>query len=132
MADLSDIIIPHPEFCNLETRLSDLKYILSKYNYEELVIVDLNKHPIGFVNKEAVSDEALKFSPNPFNIKAENLMNMVSVSASSNLNAEECLKLMNHHHLSAIPVIDDSGKCIGVVHEFDLKNKITHLSPILS
>ncbi len=126
MGELNEIIVYHPEFCTLETSVSDLKYILSKYNYDELVIVDLDHHPLGIVTKEAISDEALMSTTKPFNfnINAQKIMQTVSATAPSDISPEECLKIMQKNHLTAIPVVNQIGQCIGVVREFDLENKI--------
>ena len=126
MNQVSEVMIQHPEFCNTETRVPDIKYIIKKYNYDEIVIVDNKHYPIGIVKAQAVSDDAMKNILHPFDVKAEKLMNRVSVTVKKDASLSECLQLMERNHMTVLPVIDNEGHCLGVVKKEDLLSEKRH------
>jgi predicted transcriptional regulator len=123
---VSEVMKRHEEFCNIETRAPELLYIFKKYNYDDVVIVDLDHHPIGIVNKETVSDEALKDILHPFNLKAEKLMSSVKMTLGMELSIDESLKIMEKNNLNIAPVVDNHGQCLGVVKKEDLIKQSIH------
>ena len=126
MGQVKEIMKVHSEFCNIETRVPDIKYIIKKYNFEEIVIVDSDRHPLGIVKADSVSDEAMKNIVHPFDGKAGNLMKSISITVSINEQLEECLNLMEVKHLSVIPVTDEEGHCVGIVKKEDLIKHSIH------
>ena len=126
MGQVNEIMISHPEFCNTETRVPDMKYIMKKYNFDDIIIVNSKQFPIGIVNSKSISDEAMKNIIHPFDVKAENVMNRISVTISKNLSDLDSLKLMEANHLLILPVIDNDGHCLGLVNKDDLLKKIRH------
>jgi CBS domain-containing protein len=126
MSQVSEVMKTHLEFCNPETRVPDLKYILKKYDYDEVVIEDANSHPLGIVKGETVSDEALKNTLHPFDVRAGNLMLSIPVNVRKDASVEECLKLMDSNQLTVMPVVDEQGHCLGVVKKNDLITTLRH------
>ena len=124
VCQVSEVMKAHPEFCNLETRVPDLLYILKKYNYDEIVVVDSDRHPLGIVQVESVSDRAMKNTLHPFDVKAGKLMKSISATVKQDASFRECLKVMENNHLNIVPVVDDEGHCLGLVKKEDLTRKI--------
>ena len=124
MGQVNEIMIRHPEICNAETRVPDMKYIMKKYNFDEIIIVNSKQFPIGIVNSKSISDEAMKNILHPFDVKAENVMNRIAVTVSKNSSDLDGLKLMEENHLSILPVIDNDGHCLGLVKKDDLLKEI--------
>lgn len=123
MTQVSEVMIQHPEFCNLETRVPDLLYIFKKYNYDEIVIVDSESHPLGIVKMADVSDDALKTALHSFDVKAREVMMKTAAPVVKSESLEQCLKLMENNHVSLLPVVDEKGHCLGVVKKEDLTAK---------
>lgn len=117
---VNEVMKQHSEFCNLETRVPDLKYIFKKYNYDEVVIVDDERHPLGIVKSDSLTDDALKNILHPFDIKAQKIMIKIPISVKNTATVEDCLKLMKENHISLLPVTDDFGHTLGIVKEGDL------------
>lgn len=124
MRQVSEVMKEHPEFCNPETRVPDIKYILKKYNYDEIVIVDFDRHPVGIVNERDVSDEAMKKRIHPFDVNAGELMTSISATVKKNTSLEDCLQLMEEKHVASIPVTDEEGHYLGVVKKEEIINYV--------
>lgn len=114
----------HPEFCNTETRISDLMYILKKYNYHEVYILDSENRPIGVINERDINNEILAKSLHPFDVKAKDLMTNISTVVSQNSTLAECQLLMEANHLTVLPVVDEKGHYLGVVNKKDFFSDI--------
>jgi len=110
------------EFCVPETRTSDMLYLMKKYNYDDLLVVDnmLEKHLVGVVHAESISDESLKNVLHPFNLSAKNCMKLIPATVTASSSVTECISLMEKNHMGLLPVVDDLGLCIGVVVKQDL------------
>ncbi len=122
MNQVEEVMRRNVEFCVPETRTSDMLYIMKKYNYDDLLVVDnlKEKHLIGVVHKETISDEALKYAPRPFNLSAKNCMQKIPATVFKDSTIEECLNLMEKNHMGLLPVVDDWGLCVGVVVKQDI------------
>jgi CBS domain-containing protein len=110
------------EFCVPETRAPDMRYLMKRYNYDDLLVVDnMNeKHLVGVVHQRAISDEILKNVLHPFDVMAKNCMEKMNTTVLKTSSAEECLDLMEKTHMSLIPVVDAEGHCLGIVKKDDL------------
>jgi CBS domain-containing protein len=122
MKQVSEVMKTHLEFCNPETRVPDLKYIFKKYNYDEIVIVGSDRHPLGIVTEKDVSDEELENISHPFDVKAGKIMTSIPAMIKSIATTDECLKMMESNQLRVLPVVDENGQCLGVVRREDLPN----------
>ncbi|MGZ3788785.1 MAG: CBS domain-containing protein [Bacteriovorax sp.] len=119
---VGDVMKKHLEFCVPETRTPDMKYLMSKYDYDDLLVVNNlhDLHPLGVVHKEAISDETLKDVVHPFNVSAKNCMEAISTTVTRDSSVDECLRLMEANHISLIPVVDSEGHCTGIVNKSDI------------
>lgn len=110
------------EFCTPETVTPDIKYLMKRYDYDDLLVVDNMRdlHLVGVVHSHDVSDEALKDEVHPFELRAKYFMDDAPPTVDRNATIEDCLKMMDEGHLSLLPVVDEQGKCCGVVKKNDL------------
>lgn len=122
MSKAGEVMRKNVEFCVPETRASDMKYLMKRYNYDDLLVVDnMNElHLIGVVHGNALSDDSLKDVLHPFDVKAKSRMEKIPAIVSRNTSIEECLELMERNHMSLLPVIDTDGHCCGIVKREDL------------
>lgn len=110
------------EVCTVDTVTPDVKYLLKRYDYDDLLVVDnmRDRHFVGVIHSEDVSDEALKNEVHPFELKAKKFMDAAPVSVDRKATVQECLTLMKQSRLRTLPVIDESGQCLGVIKKNDL------------
>jgi CBS-domain-containing membrane protein len=66
-------------------------------------------------------------------LKATDIMTKDVITAKNETTIEELARLLIHHKISGVPVIDDDNKLIGIVTENDLikKNKRFHIPTIV-
>lgn len=110
----------NPEFCTLETRVPDIKYLMKKYDYNEMAVVNSEHVPVGVISLEAVSDEALEEYVHPINLKAAERMKPIAAVVRKETSLEDCLKIMESNHMTTIPVVDNEGRYCGIINKADI------------
>ena len=114
----------HQEFCNKETKVGELLYILKKYNFEEIYILNSDHKPIGIIHKDDIHLEELAKLNDPFDVNAEKLMKPISLVIKKDSTLLECQNLMEKNRLEVLPVVDENGQYLGVVKKRDLLKEI--------
>jgi len=54
--------------------------------------------------------------------KASEIMTTPVVTTRPDVRLTDVIKLLLRHHISGVPVVDDAGKMIGIVTEYDIMN----------
>jgi CBS domain-containing protein len=121
MTQVSDVMAKDQVYCTSDTRIAEIKHLMKKYNYEEIVVVDtvVGKHPIGVIHEEDVTSDEVEHSALPSDISAKECMVSVS-SVQENSSVEECLLAMEESHKSRLPVVNQAGQFVGVVSLNDI------------
>ncbi len=119
---VNEIMNHDPMFCTPETRIAEIKHLLKKYDYEEILVVDneKEKHPIGFVSMDDVSAPSIEESAIPSDMSAIECMRGMPAVIYENSTFEECLNVMRANHMNRIPVVDLNGHISGMVEKADL------------
>lgn len=120
MTRVSEVMHANPEFCTLETRVPDIKYLMKKYDYHEMAVVNGEHVPVGVITAEAVSDEALEDYVHPFNLSAAERMLPINVVVKKETPLEDCLAMMESNHVSSLPVVDGEGHYCGIIRKSDI------------
>lgn len=108
------------EFCTLDTHVPEIKDLMQKYDYKEVVVLNAEHVPVGVVTMDAVSDEALEEYDFPFSLTAAERMKPIEVVVTKDTSTEECLKLMEANYRTILPVVDDQGLYCGIVKKSDI------------
>ncbi len=110
------------EVCTTETVTPDVKYLMKRYEYDDLLVVDnmRDKHIVGVIHAEDVSDEALRAEVHPFELRARHFMDPPPPNVNRKDSITDCLKLMEESRLRVLPVMDETGRCLGIVKKSDL------------
>lgn len=123
MNRVGEVMHENPEFCTLETRVPDIKYLMKKYDYKEMAVVNTEHVPVGVVSVESLLDEALEDYIHPFDVKAAERMKPISAVVTKETSLEDCLKIMDSNHLSSLPVVDNEGHYCGIIKKSDISKK---------
>lgn len=122
MHSINEIMRHEPMYCTPETRIAEIKHLLKKYDFEEILVVDneKEKHPIGFISMEDVSGPAIEESAIPSDMSAIECMRSMPAVICENSSFEECLSVMRANHMNRIPVVDLNGHIAGMVEREEL------------
>lgn len=128
MNHVNEIMIKDPIMCTHDTRIAQIKYLMQKYNYSEIFVIDSdeNKKPIGIIHEDDLEAKTVEECDLPSDIKAEECMKSIPAVVNEFSTVDECLKIMDMNHMDRIPVIDGSCHCIGLVDKHEVLRKVPH------
>lgn len=112
-----DVMLNDSTLCTPLTSIDNIQRIMKEHGRNEVLIVDTmeEKHLVGLINGDTISKVSHEKSVLPSQLNAEQCMTPVLATVGQNASVDECLQIMEDHHLSRIPVVDDRGHWCGVV-----------------
>ena len=120
--ELTKIMNHEPIFCTQDTRIAEIKYLLKKYDCDELIVLDseIDKHPIGLISLTDMNTDDVEDSEIPSDVSASECMRVIPAVVGINSTLDECMNVMRANHLERIPVVDMNGHMNGVLERNEL------------
>ena len=120
--ELTKIMNHEPVYCTQDTRIAEVKYLLKKYNCDELIVLDSveGKHPVGLVSLMDMDTNDIEESDIPSDVSAIECMRTIPAVVGVNSTLDECMNIMRANHLERIPVVDMNGHMNGVLERDEL------------
>jgi CBS domain-containing protein len=76
--------------------------------------------PVGIITDRDITLRTLANGRNPLDMTAGDVMTIHPVTLTSDVSIETCCRVMENRSVRRIIVIDDAGKCIGIVAQADI------------
>lgn len=121
---VTDFMNRDPLYVAGTTRIAEIKYLLSKYDLNELLVVDESKHPIGLVALTDVETDEIDAKNIPSDMSAIECMRPIPSVVMNNSTLEESLNIMRLNHMDNIVVVDGNGKLKGTINQDVIKKII--------
>lgn len=121
--------ISRPISVTLDTRLSEIRHILKKYDINELVVLDSpdGHKPLGIIKAQNTEFEGeIEIGDKPYDESAKDLMVKVNAVVMPHASVEECLNIMRQHDIEIIPVVDSEGEFVGTINKNNIIHRILH------
>jgi CBS domain-containing protein len=129
-----ELMTRNPACCTPETPLAEVARMMMRSDCGEIPIVDSREsmRPIGVITDRDIAIRTVAEGRNPLEMKASDCMTQPCVTVSENASIMDCIYLIEEHQIRRIPVIDERGKCCGIVAQADVARKIDeHAAEIL-
>jgi len=121
MAKLArDVMTTNPACCRPETPLDRVAQLMVQHNCGEIPVIDTAEHPIGVVTDRDIVCRVVAQGKNPSAYPAESCMSQPVVTVGADMPVPEVVATMEKHQLRRVPVIDEGGRCAGVIAQADL------------
>ena len=116
---VTDVMKTDPVLCTSDMRVAEIKYLLKKYDYDEMLVVDSldEKHPIGYVSLADMDAPDIEQAEIPSDMSALDCMREVPAVVLDSSTLEECMNVMRTNHLERIPVVDINGHLEGMIEK---------------
>lgn len=123
---VTDVMMNNPVVCTSDMRVAEIKYLLKKYDYDEMVVVDSysEKHPLGLVSLTDMDSPEVMAVDLPSDISAMECMREIPAVVLDSSTIEECLNVMRANHMERIPVVDLNGHFEGMVEKKQIAKMI--------
>lgn len=123
---VTDVMMTDPIVCTSDMRVAEIKYLLKKYDYDEMLVVDSlkEKHPIGLVSLADMDLPDIEGAEIPSDVSALECMREIPAVVLDSSTLEECLNVMRANHLDRIPVVDLNGHFEGIIERDQIAKTI--------
>jgi CBS domain-containing protein len=119
---IKEIMTESPACCTPETSLTEVAAMFVDHDCGAIPVVDsLNtRRPIGVVTDRDIACRAVAKGLNALELTARDCMSSPSVTVSADAGLDQAIKLMEENRVRRLPVVDERGRCIGVVAQADI------------
>jgi CBS domain-containing protein len=123
---IQEIMTKDPKCCTPDTNLKEVAKRMVDCDCGEIPIVnDLqNLKPLGVVTDRDIVCRTVAQGKNPLDLTARDCMTSPAVTVKLDTSAEDCCTLMQKHQVRRVLVVDQNGRCCGVVSQADLACKL--------
>lgn len=125
----SEVMNRNTVCCTPDTPITTVAKMMIETDGGAIPVVD-NGDPdnpvIGMITDRDIVCRTIGQERNPMTLQVKDAMSRPAVAAGPDDNLEFCLDLMKTQKVRRLPVVDDRGRCLGLVTQAHMA---THLSP---
>jgi len=121
---VQDVMSPDLATCFPDARLVDVARLMVAHDCGEIPVLDPDtSRPVGVVTDRDIVCRLVAKGENPLELHARDCMSAPAVTVTPGMSLEECCQLFEEHKIRRAPVVDDGGRCCGMVAQADLARK---------
>ena len=119
---VKEIMTKSPACCTPETSLREVAAMFVDHDCGAIPVVDNldTRRPIGIVTDRDIACRAVAKGLNALELTARDCMSSPSVTVKEDASLDEAIQLMEDNRVRRLPVVDERGRCIGVVAQADI------------
>jgi CBS domain-containing protein len=117
-----EIMTKEPSCCTPDTALPEVARMMAKHDCGAIPVLenDDTKRPMGMITDRDITCRAVAEEANTAELTAADCMTAPVITVESHATLEECCTTMERNQVRRIPVVDDSGRCCGIVAQADI------------
>ena len=132
MTTARDVMTENPVCCVAETTLDQVAQLMREHDCGEIPVLDTAERPIGVVTDRDIVCRVVAEGKNPMTYPAETCMTRPVTTVQVDAPLEDLVALMERQQIRRVPVVDASGRCVGIVSQADVartgsKNAVAEL-----
>ena len=119
-----DIMTPDAWTCAPDTNLSEIARMMADADCGAIPVIGANdSRPLGVVTDRDIVLRAVAKNRNPLDTRARDVMSHPVLTVSTEMELNEVCQLMEQQQVRRVPVVDDQGRCVGIVAQADIARK---------
>lgn len=114
-----DVMTPEPACCSPSDSVKDAAALMIDNNCGEIPVVDQSGQLVGVVTDRDIACRCVaegKSADTP----VEEVMSSSLVTVTPDASIDECCKKMEDNQVRRLPVVNNEGKCCGIVSQADI------------
>jgi CBS domain-containing protein len=119
-----EIMTANPACCTPNTSLRDAAKLMAERDCGELPIIDDQGRPVAVVTDRDICCRGVARGLNPEQMSVREVMSQPVDTVRPEDSVEHCCQLMDEHQIRRVPVVDEDGKCCGIVAQADIARAI--------
>src|SRR6266481_3457773 len=119
---IKEIMTASPACCTPETSLREVAAMFVDNDCGAVPVVDSvnTRRPVGIVTDRDIACRAVAKGLNALELTARDCMSSPSATIAEDASLDEAIKLMEERQVRRLPVVDERGRCIGVIAQADI------------
>jgi len=119
---VQDVMTKNVRCCKPDTPLPDVARIMRENDCGALPVVDSanGERVIGMVTDRDITVRLVAKDRNPLELSAASCMSTPVVTIGPEDSLGNCCRIMEERRVRRLPVVDESGRCIGIIAQADI------------
>ena len=117
-----DVMTRDPVCCVPDTKLELIARIMVERDCGSIPVVDdlLDRRPVGIVTDRDIVTRTLAIGRDPMTLRVRDCMTSPAATIIEDASLGECVELLERGQIRRVIVVDDAGRCTGIVAQADV------------
>jgi len=117
-----EIMTQNPACCTPNSTLQDVARMMQENDCGCIPVVSSQAEmkPVGTITDRDITIRTVAANHNPINMKASDIMTTDIATVKPGMSVEECFDVMEDREIRRVLVVDEQGKCCGIVAQADV------------
>ena len=117
-----EIMTQNPACCTPNSTLQDVARMMQENDCGCIPVVSSQSEmkPVGTITDRDITIRTVAANHNPINMKASDIMTTNIATVKPDMSVEECFDVMEDREIRRVLVVDEQGKCCGIVAQADV------------
>jgi CBS domain-containing protein len=119
---IREIMTHNPACCTPDSTLQEVAQMMKDNDCGCIPVVDsqAGMKPVGTITDRDITIRTVADSHNPINMKASDIMTTNIATVTPHASIEECFDVMEDREIRRVLVVDERGRCCGIVAQADV------------
>lgn len=119
---VKEVMTPNPAFASAAATLEEVARLMVDHDCGAIPIVEAphSEVVVGLITDRDIACRTLAIGKNPMGMWAKDIMSTPLVTVEPDAEFEECCMKMELNQLRRIPVVEETGKCVGMISVADV------------
>ncbi len=125
MIYVRDIMTASVAFCTPDTTLHEAARLMTDYDCGMLPVTEheRSRDLIGAITDRDIAVRGVGGTRNPLLLQVHDCMSRPIFTIGKDVRIEECIESMESHGVRRLPVVDEEGRCVGIVAQADIARR---------
>ena len=122
---VKDIMTGSPTFCTPDTVLQAAARMMCDSDCGEIPVLESARtmRPVGVITDRDIACRAVAEGKNPREVKVYEFMTVPAITVRGDIGIDECVEILEKNHIRRVIVVDEKGRCTGIVSQADIARK---------
>lgn len=119
---IREIMTSNPACCTPDSTLTEVARMMREHDCGCIPVVNnlTDMKPVGTVTDRDITIRSLANNQNPMTMKASDIMTPDIATVTPDTSLEECFDVMEDREIRRVVVVDERGRCCGIVAQADV------------
>ena len=118
-----DLMSLNPCCCTSDSTVREAARMMVEHDCGEIPVIDAAGCPIGVITDRDICCRLVAQGIESNNARVSEHMSSPAITIRESASSDDCRETMEKNMIRRIPVVDDSGRCTGIISQADIAQK---------